>query len=117
MLQFLGNQMNPKLTMFFLIFLLGANSEIFWNIIGRKMGAVCSGGMMKRNSGKNLGFSGKLKKVKSLRKQKEDSYSYSNPNVDGFERTPQMYDPGELSFSISRELKPSTPARTGASKV
>lgn len=96
---------------------LSANSEIFWNIIGRKMGAVCSGGMMKRNSGKNLGFSGKLKKVKSLRKQKEDSYSYSNPNVDGFERTPQMYDPGELSFSISRELKPSTPARTGASKV
>ncbi|RVW42581.1 hypothetical protein CK203_085415 [Vitis vinifera] len=80
------------------------------------MGAVCSGGMMKRNSGQNLGFSGKLKKVKSLGKQKEDSYSYSNPNVDGFERTPQMYDPGELSFSISRELKPSTPARTGASK-
>ena len=81
------------------------------------MGAVCSGGTVKRNSGKNLGFSGKLKKEKNFVKQNEDSYSYSNSNVDGFERTPHICDHGELSFSISRELKPSTPARTVPNKV
>lgn len=72
---------------------------------------------MKRTSAKNLGFSGKLKKENSVGKQNEDSYSLTNSNVDNFERTPQMYDPGELSFPISRELKPSTPARTGPNKV
>lgn len=72
---------------------------------------------MKGTSAKNLGFSGKLKKENSVGKQNEDSYSSTNSNVDNFERTPQMYDPGELSFSISRELKPSTPARTGPNKV
>lgn len=80
------------------------------------MGAVCSGGTTKQNSARSLGFSGKLKRVKSLGKQQEDSYPYPHSNADGFERTPQMYDPGELSFFISRELKPSTPARTAVSK-
>ncbi|KAF5943143.1 hypothetical protein HYC85_020785 [Camellia sinensis] len=72
------------------------------------MGAVCSAGTtMKKNSEfreKNSGFSGKLKSMRSF-------------NVDGFENTSQNFDSGELRLSISRELKPSTPARTVTNKI
>ncbi|THG20533.1 hypothetical protein TEA_023415 [Camellia sinensis var. sinensis] len=83
------------------------------------MGAVCSAGTtMKKNSEfreKNSGFSGKLKSMRSFSKHTDDSYSYSD--VDGFENTSQNFDSGELRLSISRELKPSTPARTVTNKV
>ncbi|KAL7264138.1 hypothetical protein ACSBR1_002149 [Camellia fascicularis] len=78
------------------------------------MGAVCSAGTtMKKNPEfreKNSGFSEKLKSMRSFSKHTDDSYSYSD--VDGFKNTSQNFDSGELRLSISRELKPSTPART-----
>ncbi|CAL5422029.1 unnamed protein product [Camellia sinensis] len=78
------------------------------------MGAICSAGTtMKKNpefQQKNSGFSGKLKSMRSFNKHTNDSYSYSD--VDDFENTSQKFDSGELRLSISRELKPSTPART-----
>ncbi|KAK9270324.1 hypothetical protein L1049_025902 [Liquidambar formosana] len=82
------------------------------------MGAVCSGGTKKQNSEfreKGLGFSGKLKTINSFGKQKEDRYP--NSNVDVNRKTPPRYDSGEFPLSISRELKPSTPARRAANKV
>ncbi|PQQ21570.1 uncharacterized protein Pyn_14927 [Prunus yedoensis var. nudiflora] len=86
------------------------------------MGGVCSGGASaKRNIDINNGektsrFSGKLKSIKSFGKQKENSNS-SYPDAIAPRITPNRFDSGELRSSISRELKPSTPARTGASKV
>uniref|UniRef100_A0A5B6ZDQ4 Uncharacterized protein n=1 Tax=Davidia involucrata TaxID=16924 RepID=A0A5B6ZDQ4_DAVIN len=84
------------------------------------MGGVCSGGTMKlpkpEFQEKSSGFSGKLKSMKSFGgKQKEKPHSY--PDMDVFERMPQNYDSGELRLSISRELKPSTPTRTGPTKM
>ncbi|CAK9178411.1 unnamed protein product [Ilex paraguariensis] len=82
------------------------------------MGGVCSGGITKQKPeirNNNSGFSGKLKSMSSFGKQKD--YSYSYPDMDVFEKTTNLYDSGELQFSISRELKPSTPARAGATKV
>ncbi|XP_057504049.1 protein PSK SIMULATOR 2-like isoform X2 [Actinidia eriantha] len=83
------------------------------------MGGVCCGGTTKRQKPetreKSLDFSGKLKSKRSFGKPNEDSYSY--PDVGIFEKTPQLYDSGELRFSISCELKPSTPARTVPNKV
>ncbi|XP_059633718.1 protein PSK SIMULATOR 2-like isoform X2 [Cornus florida] len=83
------------------------------------MGGVCSGGTVKHRSvehaEKNSGFSGKLKSVKSFGKKKEEPYSY--PDMDVFEAHRSPYDSGELGFCISRELKPSTPVRTGITKV
>ena len=80
---------------------------------------MCCGGTTKRQKPEtreqSLGFSGKLKSKRSFGKPNEDSYSY--PDVGVFEKTPQLYDSGELRFSISCELKPSTPARTGPNKV
>lgn len=92
------------------------------------MGGVCTGGTMKHhpdfNDKNDSGFSGKLKSIKSFGKQKkrkddgddddlDSSYSYST-DLEVFEkkRTPHIFDSGELHFSISRELKPSTRART-----
>lgn len=79
------------------------------------------------NHNSESGFSGKLKSMGSVGKMKKrnnkeedegeedlsSSYSYST-DFDGFEkkRTPHIFDSGELNFSISRELKPSTPARS-----
>ncbi|KAI3734384.1 hypothetical protein L6452_13852 [Arctium lappa] len=95
------------------------------------MGGVCTGGTLKRStaaeygSDKRIGFSGKLKSVKSFSHQmKEDDYdddsglssTYAHDD-DVYHRRMTSYDSGELFFSISRELKPSTPARVGASKV
>ncbi|KAF8377818.1 hypothetical protein HHK36_031203 [Tetracentron sinense] len=82
------------------------------------MGGVCPGRTVKRNSefrGKSLGFSGKLKTTKSFDKQKKDHVS--NADVDVYGNIPQKYDSGELRLPFSGELKPSTPARTVASKV
>ena len=88
-------------------------------IVGSTMGAVWSGGTMKPKSEvreKNSGFSGKLKSIKSFSKQKED-HRFSYPDVEVYEKKPQNYDSGELRFTISRELKPSTPARPEQNKV
>ncbi|XP_050363673.1 protein PSK SIMULATOR 2 [Argentina anserina] len=75
------------------------------------MGAVCSAGFSDENT-KNLGFSGKLKKGATSMKE---NFSYSD-EIDAL-RTPHKYDSGELRSSFSSELKPSTPARTGAPKI
>lgn len=82
------------------------------------MGGVCSGGTTKRSvkpERNTLGFSGKLKRTKSFDKPKEKSYSYSNGYNSGI--THQNYDPDDRRLSFSSELKPSTPARTGVTKV
>ncbi|KAI3696065.1 hypothetical protein L1987_79074 [Smallanthus sonchifolius] len=94
------------------------------------MGGVCTGGTMKRStvaeggSDKGgLGFSGKLKSIKSFGQlTKKASYidddddsglssSYSRDENDVYHRKMTLYDSGELYPSISRELKPSAPAR------
>ncbi|CAA3021486.1 Hypothetical predicted protein [Olea europaea subsp. europaea] len=91
------------------------------------MGGVCSGGTVKKKTNnksleveqeKASGFSGKLKPMGSFGKKKnDDSYAYPD-EMDGFEKgQPNLYDSGELYLSISRELKPSTPARTPANKA
>lgn len=82
------------------------------------MGAVCSGGTRNRSvnhEGNNLGFSGKLKTTRSLGKTKEKSY----PNSNGYNsaKTHNAYDLDERRLSYSSELKPSTPATTGVTKV
>ncbi|KAL0314568.1 UNVERIFIED_CONTAM: protein PSK SIMULATOR 2 [Sesamum angustifolium] len=91
------------------------------------MGGVCSGGTVKKSRKsveveheKSSGFSGKLKSIGSFGKKKnnDDSYTYHD-EIDVFEKGPHnnLYDSGELNLSISRELKPSTPARTPANKA
>ncbi|KAK1416438.1 hypothetical protein QVD17_32229 [Tagetes erecta] len=91
------------------------------------MGGVCTGGTMRRNtvaecgSDKgSLGFSGKFKSLTSFGYKKDDdddlglcsSYAHDDDNDDDvYSRRMPSYDSGELFFSISRELKPSTPAR------
>lgn len=94
------------------------------------MGGVCSSGKSKkRNSSKleaeelhqdhrktSSGFSGKLKSMKSFggKQNKNDDFSFKYPDLDSFEKaSSNPYDSAELRLSISRELKPSTPARTG----
>ena len=85
------------------------------------MGGVCSGGTKERNTKiekeNTRGFSGKLKSKKSLAKQKGNSDSRSYANGDGFDKARQRHDSGDFGLQFSRELKPSTPARTAASKV
>ncbi|KVI07771.1 Protein of unknown function DUF3475 [Cynara cardunculus var. scolymus] len=109
-----------------------------------KMGGVCTGGTLKRSTAADYGndkgsveFSGKLRSVKSFsnhhqqQQQKKNDYNDGNGNGnddsilsssytqddDLYHRKTTSYDSGELFFSISRELKPSTPARVGASKA
>lgn len=91
------------------------------------MGGVCSSGTVKPKDEyrevKSSGFSGKLKSMGSFggkhkKDDKKDDDSYlSYPDVDVFEKKSNLYDSGELQVSISRELKPSTPARTGTTMV
>ncbi|CAH1431042.1 unnamed protein product [Lactuca virosa] len=102
------------------------------------MGGVCTGGTLKRSVAAEyggdkgiLGFSGKLKSATSFSRQtKKNDYddsglysSYSHHDNDDdddddvYHRRITPYDSGELMFSISRELKPSTPARVGAIKA
>ncbi|GKE93000.1 hypothetical protein Tco_1574095, partial [Tanacetum coccineum] len=93
------------------------------------MGGVCTGGTLKReeyggDGRSSVGFSGKLKSVtsfggqKKVNNKKDDDYddglssSYGGGYDDeAYHRRMTSYDSGELFFSISRELKPSTPAR------
>ncbi|KAL3845329.1 hypothetical protein ACJIZ3_002732 [Penstemon smallii] len=95
------------------------------------MGAVCSGGTVKKNRKsvdieheKSSGFSGKLKSIGSYGKKinntvvNDDDDSLTYPDEIDFEKAPRhLFDSGELNFSISRELKPSTPARMPATKA
>lgn len=84
------------------------------------MGGVCTGGTARRRAEihheSTSESSKKLKSVESIGKQKNDE-SFSYPDLGAFRGTPNLYDSGELYMSISRELKPSTPARTGGNKV
>ncbi|XP_052202083.1 protein PSK SIMULATOR 2 [Diospyros lotus] len=84
------------------------------------MGGACSGGTVKPKADSReqiTEYSGKLKSKRSFGKGNEDENRYSFPDVEVFEKTPQRYDSGDLRLSISCELKPSTPARTGQNKV
>ena len=99
------------------------------------MGGVCTGGTLKRSTApdyssdkSSAGFSGKLRSVKSFSHGQKKKNDYDDANDDSvlsssypqdddmYHRKTTSYDSGELFFSISRELKPSTPARV-ASKV
>lgn len=91
------------------------------------MGGVCSGGIAKNSSkssdfehAASSGLSGKLKSIGSfgMHKKNDDSYTYPK-EIDVLENVAHgnSFDYGELPFSISRELKSSTPARTPATKV
>ncbi|XP_022769182.1 uncharacterized protein LOC111312812 isoform X2 [Durio zibethinus] len=84
------------------------------------MGGVCSGGTKERNikleQKPATGFSGKLKSKKSFDKQNGNSSSRSHTSGDGFDKARQRHDSGDFLLQFSRELKPSTPARTVASK-
>ncbi|KAJ0492868.1 hypothetical protein HanIR_Chr12g0579651 [Helianthus annuus] len=99
------------------------------------MGGVCTGGTMKRSAVAeydgdrgSLGFSGKLKSMTSFgqqKKKKNDDYYYdddvhdddsgvSSYGDDGGVYDRKMtssYGSAEMFLTISRELKPSTPAR------
>ncbi|CAA2961100.1 Hypothetical predicted protein [Olea europaea subsp. europaea] len=88
------------------------------------MGGVCSGGTIKSckstevEHDKSSGFSGKLKSIGSFGKLKNDNSTTYPDNTDAFTKEPgNLYDSGELNFSISQELKPSTPARKLANKA
>ncbi|KAL9667822.1 hypothetical protein QQ045_002190 [Rhodiola kirilowii] len=99
------------------------------------MGGVCPGGMRKSEFRDNgMSFSGKLGRRKrqagvvdkvvvvaasdEKEVQKEMIHAYPSYESGGISKRIQpRFDSGELNFSISRELKPSTPARTGTSKV
>lgn len=90
------------------------------------MGGVCTGGTFKRSVAAEYGadnsdfrFSGKLKSTNSFSHQKkQDEFDDSGLSDDDvYHRRITPYDSGELMFSISRELKPSTPARVGAIKA
>jgi hypothetical protein len=96
------------------------------------MGGVCSGGTVKSGrerveveDKKSSGFSGKLKSVgsfgnqkKKKKKKSEDDFRAYPDEINVFEKAPHnLYDSGDLHLSISRELKPSTPARAPANKA
>ncbi|XP_039065651.1 protein PSK SIMULATOR 2-like [Hibiscus syriacus] len=81
------------------------------------MGGVCSGGTKDRtikNEQKTRGLSGKLKSKNSFAKQKGNFNSLSHVNGD---KARQIHDSVDFGLQFSRELKPSTPAKTTSSKV
>lgn len=81
------------------------------------MGAVCSAGTMEPRvdfQERSSGFSGKLNPIRSFSKHKKNSYS--DPGLEHFEGS-QTYDSGDILYSISRELKSSTPARSVPNKA
>ncbi|KZV39721.1 hypothetical protein F511_14188 [Dorcoceras hygrometricum] len=90
------------------------------------MGGVCSGRTSKKRrnpleaeNGSPSRFSGKLKSMRSFGQHRNEDESFSYPdgiNVFG-NLPPNFYDSGELYLSISRELKPSAPARTSHNKA
>ena len=88
------------------------------------MGAVCSSGAKRKtvkggeekNNNSGINTSGKLGSLHGTGMKRENPYR--NKNEDDFGRTtPQRRNSGEFLSSFSRELKPSTPVRTGADKV
>lgn len=85
------------------------------------MGGVCSGGTKEKKTKleekTSRGFSGKLKSKTSFSKPKGNSDTRSYANGDGFDKGRQRHDSGDFGLQFSRELKPSTPARTADSKV
>ncbi|KAL4271184.1 hypothetical protein GQ457_13G019560 [Hibiscus cannabinus] len=81
------------------------------------MGGVCSGGTKERtvkHQQKTRGLSEKLKSKNSFAKKNGnfDSLSYANGD-----NVRQIHDSSDFGLQFSRELKPSTPAKTTASKV
>ncbi|XP_016500868.1 protein PSK SIMULATOR 2 isoform X3 [Nicotiana tabacum] len=88
------------------------------------MGGVCTGGTARNraeiHNERSSGSSKMLKSIKSFEESNNDSSSSSStscPDKDGFRKTPNLYDSGELCLSISRELRPSPPTRTGTNKA
>ncbi|KAJ6736399.1 hypothetical protein OIU85_018584 [Salix viminalis] len=88
------------------------------------MGAVCSSrakgkivkGGEEKNNNSGINTSGKLGSLHSTGMKRENPYR--NKNEDDLGRTtPQRRNSGEFLSSFSRELKPSTPARTEADKI
>ncbi|KAG5246492.1 hypothetical protein OIU76_001327 [Salix suchowensis] len=88
------------------------------------MGAVCSSrakgkivkGGEEKNNNSGINTSGKLGSLHSTGMKRENPYR--NKNEDDLGRTtPQRRNSGEFLSSFSRELKPSTPARTEAGKI
>ncbi|KAK8623281.1 hypothetical protein V6N13_118169 [Hibiscus sabdariffa] len=80
------------------------------------MGGVCSGGTKEKNTKleekTKTGFSGKLKSIKSLGKQKSNLHSHSDTNGVGVDKARQRHDPvGDSESRFSRELEPPTPPR------
>ncbi|XP_019152952.1 PREDICTED: uncharacterized protein LOC109149576 isoform X1 [Ipomoea nil] len=86
------------------------------------MGAVCAGGTVRDRSEvlkeRSSGSSKKLKSMKSFLNEdiNADSNEYPDMGTMGRTHNHNLYDSGELHLSISRELKPATPARTGTNK-
>lgn len=89
--------------------------------LGRNMGAVCAGGTVRNRSEvlqeRSSGSSKKLKSMRSFLNEDNNAASNEYPDMGTTGRTHNLYDSGELHLSISRELKPATPARTGTNKV
>lgn len=104
------------------------------------MGGVCPGRTRKSKfRDNNVGFSGNVDRRKTVvaeevvvavqgeegeEEEEEDEHDkeviheYPIPNYEMNRRRFQpLFDSGELNYSISRELKASTPMRTGTSKV
>lgn len=82
------------------------------------MGAVCPGGTArKRSVVHHEKSSGRPRKSKAMKNYEKDTkgYSYENPEMDASGKMQNLYDSGELHFS--GELKPSTPARSGAATM
>ncbi|KAB2093475.1 hypothetical protein ES319_A02G095400v1 [Gossypium barbadense] len=85
------------------------------------MGGVCSGAtkeptIKREQKTTSRGLSGKLKSKKRFSKQNGNSNSLSYAYGGGLDKAPQRHDSGDFGL-FSRELKPSTPAKTTASKV
>ncbi|GMI78556.1 PSK SIMULATOR 2 [Hibiscus trionum] len=81
------------------------------------MGGVCSGGAKERtvkHQQKTRGLPGNLKSKNSFAKQKRNLNPLSYANGDNAR---QIHDSSDFGLQFSRELKPSKPANTTASKV
>lgn len=113
-------QTEPTITLF-LIFLVKFSFTYKLGYCLRIMGGVCSGGTKEKKTKleekTSRGFSGKLKSKTSFSKPKGNSDTRSYANGDGFDKGRQRHDSGDFGLQFSRELKPSTPARTADSKV
>ncbi|XP_047327726.1 protein PSK SIMULATOR 2-like isoform X2 [Impatiens glandulifera] len=89
------------------------------------MGGMCSSGISKDEPAevlpvKSSNLSRKIKSIRSFGERKRaDAHCY--PDADDHHvfdnKSEQNFDSGEIHFSISRELKPSTPVRNGPVKV